>query len=144
MTKKQLEAPYIPTRALPTTRAQVTLSFDSLAFAVKFQIIRALPRMPTNQMRCSGRRVPGKLCTRKLLPTVSMLASLSLSVHILWSSSARAASVVFDSDASLVPRPPPPMQPSLSQTMTNPNPGMGSWNKILGRLYVNWCEGHVL
>jgi len=37
MTKKQLEAPYIPTKALPTTRAQITLSFDSLAFAVKLQ-----------------------------------------------------------------------------------------------------------
>jgi len=60
MTKMQFDPLYIPTRALPTTRAQVTLSFDWLPFAVKLQIIEHLPRMPTNQMSCGRQRVPWK------------------------------------------------------------------------------------
>ena len=34
-----------------TTRAQVTLPFDWLTFAVKLATEQALPRMPANQMR---------------------------------------------------------------------------------------------
>jgi len=40
-----------PQTSLTATRAQVTLPFDWLTFAVKLATKQALPRMPANQIR---------------------------------------------------------------------------------------------